>query len=369
MSERRFEHGVKLDVFMWVGRFLHKASCDMNLITRPLILMVALSTVTLTRTDATEQSNSSKEAITALIEKVMSDSKTDREAATQELIHLGKPAAQILVERLSDPSQLKRIAAATALRELLARRKDARPNDHGEAYWRARLAKINFGDRRKDVYRLLPPHPPLKAGEEQAGAAIGTGRSTTEWYRLDDYWSVSVGYHLPDTVSVLPSLRKDPKRIWVDPPKNFTGEWNGWFVNGRKATCNHYKNGKYHGVLTWYRGNGRMIFQQQYKEGVIVGDETGWHANGKKSYAGQYDKNGKRTKTWTHWFETGKMQMRSNYRAGKNHGLSEWWHPNGQLQYQKHYVDGVKHGIDRAFDLGGAVLWERLFENGTLVDR
>lgn len=334
-----------------------------------LLIITLLLTSTAFGKEKKDDHAGKSEAISAIIERLQAESKVDREAATQKLIQLGKPAAKLLVERLSDPSQSKRIAAATALRELLARRKDARPNDHGEAYWRARVSKIKIGDRRKVVYRLLPPDPPLEPGQEHAGSVLGSGRSHTEMYRLDDYWEISISYHNPDVVALPPTLHSRPRQIWVKPPKQFTGEWNSWFVNGRKATCNHYVKGKYHGVLTWYRGDGRMIFEQQYKEGVITGNETGWHANGKKSYAGQYEKNGKRTKTWTHWFETGKMQMRSNYRAGKNHGLSERWHPNGQLQYQKHYVDGVKHGIDRAFDMGGAVLWERLFENGELVER
>lgn len=334
-----------------------------------IIAMAVLWISPLFAVEKVSEDTADAKAISALINRLQANAATDRDAATQELIRIGKPAAKVLVETLGDPSQAKRIAAATALREMFARRKDARPNDHGEAYWRARISKIKFGDLRKEVYGLLPPDPPLKDGEVHAGAVIGSGRTEIESYRLDDYWSVTVSFHIPGTVSALPSLRNDPKRIWIDPPKNYTGEWNGWFVNGRKATCNHYKNGKYDGVLSWYRTNGRMIFQQQYKGGVITGDEAGWHEDGKKSYTGQYDKNGKRTGKWTHWFESGQMHSRTEHLAGKFHGLRELWHENGQLRYQDHYQNGVKHGVSRAFDMGGAVLWQRMYRNGEIVEQ
>ena len=36
----------------------------------------------------------------------------------------------------------------------------------------------------------------------------------------------------------------------------------------------------------------------------------------------------------------GQLQMKSHYKDGKNHGLSEAYHQNGQLQMKVHYKDG-----------------------------
>ena len=76
--------------------------------------------------------------ITAMILQLQAESRDKRKAALKKLIEIGKPAAVSLVKALSDPSQEKRAAVAGALRELLARRPDARPNDQGRAYWQNR---------------------------------------------------------------------------------------------------------------------------------------------------------------------------------------------------------------------------------------
>jgi hypothetical protein len=241
-----------------------------------------------------------------------------------------------------------RAAAAEALR--------AGPphDDHGEAYWRERVAQIDEGMARDQVVELLPP------------VEHGPSVSRAEHWRLDGYWTVTLVFTDETKVRGTPVLQRRARSIWVEPPPGFSGTWVTWYVNGQKSHEITYLDGTYEGVFLSYHDNGERSVEQHYVAGRASGTDTGWYPSGRKKYAGLYV-DGKRQGTWEHWYEDGQPKMREELDAGQRTGTWSMWFPNGQLQYEAHYQQGAKHGTDRAWDEAGTLLWSREYLEGQLA--
>ena len=265
-----------------------------------------------------------------------------------------------LVARLHEASNEARAAAAASLRRALAANPSARTNDHGRVYWEQRIAQVNPGMKHAEVVTLLRPHDQGERGSS------GSGVTHVATWRLDHYWIVVVQYRNPDSVIKRPTLHRRAMSIWVKPPKEHTGTWVTWHVNGQKSHEIEYENGKYDGRFTSYHDNGREAVEQHYRSGICSGVATGWSRNGRKCYEGQYA-SGKRQGTWTHWYEDGQLRSREQLKNGETDGIRTTWHPSGQKQYEVHYRSGKKHGPDRAWDEAGRLLWSREYRNGVLV--
>jgi antitoxin component YwqK of YwqJK toxin-antitoxin module len=77
--------------------------------------------------------------------------------------------------------------------------------------------------------------------------------------------------------------------------KPFTGIAVKKFENGQKNWERTYKDGKQHGLETWWHENenGQKWTEGPYKDGRAHGLWTAWHANGQKEYEATF-KYGKR---------------------------------------------------------------------------
>ena len=62
--------------------------------------------------------------------------------------------------------------------------------------------------------------------------------------------------------------------------------------NEKKMSELSCKNGKEHGLETWWYENGKIKSEERYKDGQETGLHTRWHRNGQKQGEGHY-KDGK----------------------------------------------------------------------------
>jgi len=270
-----------------------------------------------------------------------------------------------LVELLSNPDQNIRAEAAATLRRLIGTNSSLKTNNHGEKYWKKRVESVTPGMRHSDVIKILPAYNKTLSADRLLWSGSGSGDSHIGRWRLDHYWIVMIQYRNPDRVIETPKLQNKAMRVWVKPPKGFSGTWITWYINGFKDHVIEYKNDKYNGAFIVFYDNGHKSYQQHYKAGVCSGPSLGWYTDGRKMYNGNYINN-KQTGTWTHWFPDGRLRSRCKYKNGKYHGVQSVWYDNGKMQSKVSYQNGKKHGLDRTWNKSGKLLWSRYYENGKL---
>ena len=244
--------------------------------------------------------------------------------------HVG--SVEELVKQLSDPRPLVRDVAAANLRKLLAQ-DPAAARDPGEAHWRKKLAKIPKSISSDEFARL--------AGASSEGGE-SSGQSSTITWRLDDYWTVTTYFDLPDNLREVGELAHNPRRIWVDPGKGYSGAWTTYRVNGVVDHAIEYEDGKYVRFASYY-DNGRLISEQHYKGGVIDGRELGFHRGGQKAYAIEYAA-GKPVGRWVHWYANGNLQSERTYVDGKLDGVTMNWREDGTKSSRVDYRRGEETG-------------------------
>jgi hypothetical protein len=286
---------------------------------------------------------------------------------------LSEDAAAIAahIKALGDEKSDVRATAAKALRLLVAKYPSRtvylRGKDGGEAYWTEKVNQVKPGMTRAQVLKIIPPFP-----EAPHRLNMASGQRNSDSYRLDYHWDVWVLYDNADKddnaekVSHGPTLTRRALRVNVEPPKNYTGTWITWHVNGQRGYETQYQNGKYDGAHTSFYDNGQKMYEQHYKKHVADGPDNGWHSDGKKSYMGQY-RNGKQDAKWLRWHANGKKQSEATYVNGEYDGGHARWHENGQLTSLQVYRNGVKHGLEAAWDEEGVLQYKRYYENGTIV--
>ncbi len=199
------------------------------------------------------------------------------------------PDVQRRISELGSPSQETRDAAAEQLRATFT----PTPGEQ----WEPLLSAIKTGDKKKSVLD--------RAHSAKAENGPGTGQSHMEQYRLDDCWMLSCWYRNADDSVFRATLVETMRNIWVEPPRDFSGAWVTYFVNGHKSHEIHYKNGKRLGTLTAYYSDGSKHYVQTYSESGVDGPDTGYFRSGRIKYRAQY-KDGSPVGTWTWYDEEGR---------------------------------------------------------------
>ena len=197
----------------------------------------------------------------------------------------GSPA-----EDLASPDQGVRDKAATELRATF--------QSTPESKWQPVISTIKEGLTKAEIVELLRP---FKISPEMG---VGSGQSHSECYRLDDEWLLRCTFRNEGDVLIKRGLIQSIRRVDAVRPKDFSGIWVLYFVNGNKALEISIKKGHYFGKLIGYHANGARACVQHYTEEGISGDDTGYHPSGKVAYHGQY-KAGKQIGKWTWYDESG----------------------------------------------------------------
>jgi hypothetical protein len=270
-------------------------------------------------------------------------------------------AIALHIKALHDGNSEVRDAAAKALRRIIAKYPSGTSNigtkDSGEAYWMEKLSLVKEGMTGTEVVKVLPPLPELAEEITPNGDAS---------YRIDN-GVVVIPYHHSHRVSSRPKLIKRELLVFVSPPKDFTGTWTTWYVNGQKGHETQYEKGGYNGLVTHYHDNGQKWYEQHYINQVCDGPDTGWYRNGRRMYSGQY-RNGKLKGKWTHWFPNGQRQSENNFKDGKYEGLIAGWYENGQVRFEVNYNNGIRHGFEIGWDEEGVLQYKREYKNGRVIE-
>ncbi len=269
------------------------------------------------------------------------------------------------IKALSAADNETRAAAAAALRRIVAKYPsktvDLPSQDGGEATWQKKVDEVEAGMTKAEVLKRLPAFV-----ESPEGGEIGSGDNHIVMYRLDYHWIVRIHYRNPDKVIKRPVLIKRALRVHAAPPKDFTGTWTTWHVNGQKGYKIQYKDGRYDGTYTSYHDNGRKSTEQQYANHVAHGAGAGWEPDGEPAYTLQY-RDGKQDGIWTHWHANGNKRSEETYADGKLNGRKTYWHESGLIGSVNDYADGVKNGLEASWAESGELHYKRVLANGKVV--
>jgi antitoxin component YwqK of YwqJK toxin-antitoxin module len=117
------------------------------------------------------------------------------------------------------------------------------------------------------------------------------------------------------------------------------------------------RQGKQCGVHTFWRENGTMESQVQYKEGKLHGKMTVYYDDGKtRRMTGRY-KNGKKSGRWRQFNADGSYKIIVEYNdCGQKHGSLKAWYAKNKPSELGRYVEDKKTGTWYRFHEGGGNL-------------
>ena len=75
----------------------------------------------------------------------------------------------------------------------------------------------------------------------------------------------------------------------------------------------------------------------------LDGNKVFYHENGQKKSEGLF-KNGRHHGLWTYWYANGQKERETTYKDGKMDGPSTWWNEKGQKKREGHFLDGKMEG-------------------------
>lgn len=125
-------------------------------------------------------------------------------------------------------------------------------------------------------------------------------------------------------------------------------------------------NTRFHGAITYYFPNGKVILKGQNFNGRRHGDWVWYHANGKIKSTGTYhygDKHG----VWKEFNEEGKLTNETTYHYGDRHGLRTDYDDNGKISFRANYEYDELHGIAEYY-IGGEQDHTRRHHEGVLIE-
>jgi hypothetical protein len=203
--------------------------------------------------------------------------------------------------RLAAASPLDDLASPVqAVRDNAARELRASYQAIPRSKWEPVLEKIKEVQTKGELLKLLSPfHVTMEL-------SLANGRSHYCLYRLVNEWTLNCWFENESEKLYDHKIGHSPKPIWVAPPKDYTGKWIAYFVNGQKSHEVNYKQGQYFGEFISFHPDGSRSYVQHYSEKGADGKDTGYYPSGKVRYHARY-KDGKPVGTWVHYDESGNI--------------------------------------------------------------
>jgi antitoxin component YwqK of YwqJK toxin-antitoxin module len=131
------------------------------------------------------------------------------------------------------------------------------------------------------------------------------------------------------------------------------GRWKGTFLGDRREIIENYKDGIKHGVVIYYRENGKKSYRTYFNNGKHNGLDTMWFKSGIKSSELTWINNSKEGKEIS-WFSNGQKKLEQNWKNNKLNGEKTIWFFNGQKSYEGIFKDGKEISI-KEWDEDGSV--------------
>jgi len=123
------------------------------------------------------------------------------------------------------------------------------------------------------------------------------------------------------------------------------------------------KSEPYSGWVKEMYDSGQVQVLTQYKDGKEHGLVTEWHPNGQKKFQ-SVAKDGKAQGSYTEWHENGNKSSEGTYKDGKPDGLLTFWHENGQKKGEGTFKDGKIDGLFTEWHPNGQKEYEGTHKDG-----
>jgi len=150
-----------------------------------------------------------------------------------------------------------------------------------------------------------------------------------------------------------------------DPAPNYSGVWHRWHRNGRLSFEEHYKNGKLDGSIKAWTTSGILWLDTNYKDGQYDGKNLVYYNSGQLCRQEEYSK-GLPIGHSVHFRENGtKWEEASFSSPGVLDGDQIYWHQDGTMTRRVWREDKPWEGV---FILEKGTNWFReKYESGILV--
>lgn len=200
--------------------------------------------------------------------------------------------------------------------------------------------------------------------------------------------------------------------------KVFSGDAKEFYPNGSVKREAYFKNGLPCGTVKTYDKEGRLISQEEYKNGLkdgktkrfnfihnipteeqlsykdgfLHGSRKLFGPDGKLLMSEEY-RNGKRDGDVKHFNSEGSMEVKAEYKNGKKHGKRIFYYANGNIMHEETfsggmlqgerktyakngrltlietYKDNLPCGPKTVFDAEGKEIYREFYQNGKLIGR
>lgn len=204
------------------------------------------------------------------------------------------------VEDLVSPEQAVRDRAAMEIRETYRMIPESR--------WAWVAQEVKPGMTEEEIRSVF-----LSRGVEYVPeVGVGTGSMQVDAARLDDEW-VFRGIYKNDTKALLSGeVVRVVRTGIVDPPKDFSGVWTLYFINGQKSSIANYRDGHFFGEVIFFHPDGQRAHIQRFDADGLTGESIGYHPSGQVRYVGHH-RAGKQIGTWM-WYNTdGSVERSENF--------------------------------------------------------
>jgi len=157
-------------------------------------------------------------------------------------------------------------------------------------------------------------------------------------------------------------------------PGRFTyseGVWNGNAIiydeDGNIASEENYVAGALEGPTVVYDEDGNVTWHVEYKAGKVDGKITRFSDDGTKVSEYSYSE-GIRNGEFVQYHTNGTVRLKGSYKENVWDGLREEWAEDGTKISEYNYSEGIHDGQRSYYDEDGVVLYEEVYDLGTLVE-
>ena len=113
-----------------------------------------------------------------------------------------------------------------------------------------------------------------------------------------------------------------------------TGQKNGqeWLCHqdGQWQSRGEWKEGKKSGTWTWWFDNGQKTEEGSFRNGIAEGQWTSWYRNGQKDAEGNR-KNGYKDGKWLAWFKNGQKKSEAIWKNSRPVDIETHWNEDGDV--------------------------------------
>jgi MORN repeat variant len=151
-----------------------------------------------------------------------------------------------------------------------------------------------------------------------------------------------------------------------EPPTNYTGVWYRWHWNGKLSFEEHYKDGKLDGPFRAWNSSGQKWLETAYRAGLCFGDYVEFYDSGSTNRINHYFDE-RPAGLWTHFYADGKKREERYFsEPGIPDGKETVWNTNGMVTFSHTWHKGLPW--DGLFTLRKGTNWFRdQYESGRLI--